>query len=229
MRIKGGDDLKRKPLVKIVAILLSVIALLLWINYRYLHLSPQNIRDWILSFGWMAPPLYILLYTVRPLVLFPVTLLSLTGGLAFGALWGSIYTIIGATMGALLSFLISRYFGKQLVKKQWTGKWSKLEKKLEEQGFFYVLLIRLIPFISFDLISYAAGLSKIRILPYLLGTVIGIIPITIAFNFLGSSFTKGSMNTVFIAILVIAVVVAIPLIFRKKLDPFRHQEGRDQP
>jgi uncharacterized membrane protein YdjX (TVP38/TMEM64 family) len=221
--------LKKKRLVTIVAILLFVIALLLWINYRYLHLSPQNIRDWILSFGFMAPLLYILLYTVRPLVLFPVTLLSLTGGLAFGALWGFVYTIIGATLGALLSFLISRYFGKQLVNKQWTGKWSMLEKRLEEQGFLYILLIRLIPFISFDLISYAAGVSKIRMLPYLLGTFFGIIPITIAFNFLGSSFTEGSSNTVFIAILLIALVLAISFIFRKKLNTLRHPEGRDQP
>jgi uncharacterized membrane protein YdjX (TVP38/TMEM64 family) len=221
--------LKKKPFVKIVAILLFVIALLLWINQRYLHLTPQIIRDWILSFGWMAPPLYILLFTFRPFVLFPVTILSLTGGLAFGALWGSIFTIIGATLGALLSFLVSRYFGKKLVNKQWTGKWSKLEKRLEAQGFFYILLIRLIPFISFDLISYAAGLSKIRILPYLLGTVIGIIPITIAFNFLGSSFMKGSINTIFVAILMIAAVVAIPLIFRKKLDPMHDQEERNQP
>jgi uncharacterized membrane protein YdjX (TVP38/TMEM64 family) len=157
--------LKKKPLVKILAILLFLIAILLWINQRYLHLSPQIIRDWILSFGWMAPPLFILLCTVRPLVLFPASLLYLTGGLAFDGLWGSVYTIIGATLGALLSFLVSRYFGKQLVNKQWTGKWGKLEKNLEEQGFLYMLLIRLIPVISFDLVSYAAGVSKIRMLP----------------------------------------------------------------
>jgi uncharacterized membrane protein YdjX (TVP38/TMEM64 family) len=221
--------LKKKSLVIKLVFLLFVISILLWMNHQYLHITPQNIRDWILSFGWMAPPLYIFLYTFRPLILFPASLLSLTGGLAFGALWGSVYTIIGATLGALLSFLVSRYFGKRLVNKQWTGKWSKLEMKLEEHGFLYTLLIRLIPVVSFDLVSYAAGVSKIRLLPYLLGTFIGIIPATFAYNFLGSSFTKGSIYAIVIAALMFAVVLAIPFIFRKKVDLLGSREGRHRP
>jgi uncharacterized membrane protein YdjX (TVP38/TMEM64 family) len=188
------------------------------------HLSPSTIQTWILSFGWAAPILYILIYTVRPLILFPAAILSLTGGLAFGPLWGTLYTVAGAALGAVLSFMAARVLGKRLVRKKWTGQWLKVEKQLEERGFLYIFMLRLIPLFPFDLISYASGVSKIKITAFLFGTLLGIVPGTFAYNFLGSSFVHGNMQTIILAAVISVLVLLIPLLLRRK---FSKRNGED--
>src|SRR4051794_33380458 len=104
----------RSKLVKPAAAVLVILGLLAF-NHYVLHLSPEGIRTWILTFGWAAPALFILLYAVRPLILFPASVLSLAGGLAFGPLWGTVYTIVGATLGAVLAFGLARFLGDRFV------------------------------------------------------------------------------------------------------------------
>jgi uncharacterized membrane protein YdjX (TVP38/TMEM64 family) len=198
-------------------IIISVISLLLYLNSEHFQLTPEEIRHWILSFGWFAPFLYIILYTLRPVILFPASILSFTGGLAFGSIWGSLFTLIGATTGAILSFFIARKLGKNLAKKEWTGKSAIIQKQLEEKGFFYVLLLRLIPIVNFDMISYLAGASKVHFRAFLFGTIIGIVPGTIAYNFLGASFVDGDWVTIALALVIFILVMIIPIFSSKRL------------
>ncbi len=67
---------QRSWLIKSI-LLIIVMGGLLWSNHKVLNLSPEGIRAWMLSFGWAAPVLFILIYTVRPLILFPASILSL--------------------------------------------------------------------------------------------------------------------------------------------------------
>lgn len=78
--------------------------------YQWVDVSPGDIRDYIIQFGWLAPLIYILLFTVRPLILFPTSVLSVAGGLAFGMLPGVIYTVIGATLSALVAYYVAIFF-----------------------------------------------------------------------------------------------------------------------
>jgi uncharacterized membrane protein YdjX (TVP38/TMEM64 family) len=208
--------MKKKTILK-GFIIICIISLLLWLNNEYFQLTPQEIRHWILSFGWFAPFLYIILYTFRPVILFPASILSLTGGLAFGSVWGSLFTLIGATTGAVLSFFIARKLGKNLAEKEWTGKSAIIQKQLEEKGFFYVLLLRLIPIVNFDMISYLAGVSKVNFRGFLFGTIIGIVPGTIAYNFLGASFVDGDWVTIVLAFAIFILVMIIPIFSSKRL------------
>ncbi|NLP49739.1 TVP38/TMEM64 family protein [Bacillus sp. RO1] len=207
----------RKNWIK--AILLAIlVGSLLYINHTYLNISPEGIREWILSFGIFAPIIYIILYTIRPLILFPASILSLAAGLAFGAFGGTVYTIIGATLGAIVSFLVAKKFGKRMIKNQTSNvRVQKIQSQMEENGFFYVLLLRLIPLFNFDLISYLAGLSKVKLSHFILATVIGIIPGTFAYNFLGSSFVGDNKFVIFIAVIVFVLISVLPLIFSKKV------------
>lgn len=199
-------------------VILVVIAILFWFNQSYLQLTPADIRTWILSFGWMSPIVYIVLYTFRPLILFPASILSLTGGLAFGAFWGTVLTVIGATAGAVLSFALARLLGKRVLRTEWKGNMKRVQAQMETRGLLYVLLLRLIPLFPFDLISYAAGLSSIRLRVYLIGTLFGIIPGTFAFNLLGASFAEGAWQEILIATVVFVLALAIPILFRKRLE-----------
>ncbi|MDX8364382.1 TVP38/TMEM64 family protein [Cytobacillus sp. IB215665] len=208
--------MKKQTIIKII-LLIAVLITLIWINNKYLNITPTLIREWILSFGLFAPVIYVILYTVRPLILFPASILSLAAGLAFGAVNGTIYTVVGATCGAALSFWVARKLGKNISNKEWTGKAKSIQTQIEKQGFIYVLLLRLLPIFNFDMISYIAGISKVRFKDFVLATFIGIIPGTFAYNFLGSSFAHGDMKIVIIAVIVFLLALIIPIFTSKKL------------
>ncbi|WP_203339935.1 TVP38/TMEM64 family protein [Planococcus beijingensis] len=208
---KGTAPIIGKWLLAAVAIVLIV-----WLSRSVFDVDANGIRRWILSFGFWAPAIYMLIYTIRPLVFFPASVLSIAGGLAFGAWQGTFYTIIGATLGAMLSFIIAKSVGKSLVRKEWTGNAGKIQSQMEQNGFLYVLLFRFIPVINFDLISYAAAFAKVRFGSFALATLIGIIPGTFAYNFLGSSFISGNPRIIILAVLVFAVLTAVPILIRNK-------------
>lgn len=192
------------------------VGLVIWLSRSVFEVDANDIRSWILSFGLWAPLMYIVIYTIRPLIFFPASVLSIAGGLAFGAWLGTLYTIIGATLGAMLSFYVAKTFGKSLIRKEWTGNAGKIQSQMEQNGFFYVLLFRFIPVINFDLISYAAAFAKVRFTSFALATLIGIIPGTFAYNFLGSSFVSGNPQIILLAIVVFGVLTVVPIIIRNR-------------
>ncbi len=208
-------------------ILIGVFVIVaIWFSTTQLNINANEIRDWIIGFGIFAPIIYMLLYTVRPLIFFPASVLSITGGLAFGPLFGTIYTVLGATAGALLSFIVARKLGKNIANKEWKGKGKAIQSQLEKNGFFYVLLFRFIPLFNFDLISYTAGISKVRFRDFFLGTLIGIIPGTFAYNFLGSSLVTGDPKIILLAVGVFAALTLIPMWVRNRwMKKQKEKEG----
>lgn len=207
--------MNKHQVLKWLAVAVAV-ALLIWLSRSVFQVDAEDLRNWILSFGFWAPVIYIIVYTIRPLVFFPASVLSIAGGLAFGAWMGTVYTIIGATLGAMLSFYVAKTLGKSFVKKEWTGNAGKIQAQMEENGFLYVLLFRFIPVINFDLISYMAAIAKVRFTSFALATFIGIIPGTFAYNFLGSSFVSGNPKTIFFAVVVFAVLTVVPILLRNR-------------
>jgi uncharacterized membrane protein YdjX (TVP38/TMEM64 family) len=216
---KGREVLLLSKLNKKVkiTIFLVIVGLAIWFNRSYLQFDTNQIRNWIVTFGFLAPLIYILLYTIRPLIFFPASVLSIAGGLAFGALLGTIYTIIGATLGAMISFIVARKLGEKIGNKEWKGNAKRIQAQMEVNGFFYVLLFRFIPLVNFDLISYLAGISKVRLTSFFLGTIIGIIPGTFAYNFLGSSMISGNPMFVITAVIVFVVLTIVPIFVRKRI------------
>lgn len=183
------------------------------------------IKNWIQSLGAAGPVVYILIYTVRPVILFPASILSLAGGLAFGPVSGFLYTLAGASGGAMLAYFLSKQFGRKIIPD--SGRIDTVKKAIEKNGFLYVLLLRLLPIVNFDLISYVAGLASIRWFSFLMATILGIIPGTFAYNFLGSSFTADNRSTLYIAIAIFAVMALLPLLFRKRVKK-RLFPGQDE-
>ncbi|KIQ94283.1 TVP38/TMEM64 family inner membrane protein ydjZ [Anoxybacillus thermarum] len=193
-----------------------IVGGIIWFN-QHIHMKPQTIREWILSFGVLAPLVFIGLYTVRPFLFFPASILSLAAGLAFGAWWGTIFTVIGATLGASLSFFVAKKFGERVIQESWKKKTIKLQAQLKKNGFMYVLLLRLIPIFPFDFISYLAGIVNVKFTHFLFATWIGIIPGTFAYNFLGSSFASGNRIIIIIAVIVFLIISFVPIMTNAKL------------
>ncbi|WP_280770912.1 TVP38/TMEM64 family protein [Salipaludibacillus daqingensis] len=203
----------KKLLIKVIAFTI-VIGSLIYINHAYINVDPEQIQKAILSFGIWAPLIFIGIYSFRPFVLFPASILAIAGGLSFGPFIGPLVTYIGSLSGAFLSFLVIRYLGNNFRENTWQGKGEELQKKIEENGFFYVVALRIIPVINFDFVSYLSALSRIPLQKYMTATMVGIIPGTLAFNFLGASFVDLNTRMVVITLVTFLVVFSIHFISR---------------
>ncbi|TFE01992.1 TVP38/TMEM64 family protein [Jeotgalibacillus salarius] len=208
--------MKRKTVTAAVSVLIIAI-FLYWFNRTYLDVSPTDIQRWIQSIGWWGPMLFMTIYAFRPLILFPASILSIAGGLAFGAIFGFIYVMIGAVLSAIVAYLIARRFNHTFIKKIQDPRVQLVTTKMEEKGFLYVLLLRLAPLLNFDLVSYSAGLANVKLKAFTLATIIGILPGTFGYIFLGSSLAEGDIRIILLGLAFFAVVITIPIIFRKKM------------
>ncbi|MGD7045804.1 TVP38/TMEM64 family protein [Jeotgalibacillus proteolyticus] len=203
----------RSQWVKVISIVLLFITVS-YITHFHFDIRPSDIRDFILSFGWWGPVIFFLIYTIGPIVFFPTSVLSLGAGLAFGVWPGVLYIIIGATGAATTGYIMARLFGRSVLKIE-NFAWSeKLFKQMEKRGFLYIFTLRLIPIVSFDLLSYAGGISKVRFKSFIFATIFGMIPGTFAYSFLGASIASGEVITIMIAAAVFLGLLGITLYFR---------------
>lgn len=204
-----------RTLIKGLVMIVLVITIYLLNEYVF-NLRPSQLRTWISSFGLYAPLIFLLACIGRPFVLFPTSVLSIAGGLVFGPYLGTVLTIVGGSTGALLFFLAARKMGFKVLPDALRRRGKKLEKGLSEQGFSYVLLLRLVPFLHFDLVSYVCGVSDVDKKKYYLATLLGMLPGALALNFLGASFLSNNITTVVIAACFLLLVLLVTLYIRKR-------------
>lgn len=183
--------MKGSTWVKLGAFLFLVIGLgwvLKALGVDFTQLTPDRVRAFVLSFGIWAPAIYLLAYG-QPIVPLPASVMTITGGLAFGPLWGALAALGGATVRACSEFLVARLLGREAVAKLLKGKVAQLDAKIGAHGFKTVLLIRLIPNLPFDMQNYGLGFSQVRFGPYALASFLGMIPGSFAYVYLGYSLT----------------------------------------
>lgn len=199
-----------------MSILIIVVFLLYTLNQSFFQIDPDSIQSWILSFGVLAPLFYILIFMLRPLTLFPASILAVAGGLAFGPWLAPLFTYVGSMLGATFSFWLARKLGKRMANKEWRGRAEALQERVEKHGFFYVLVLRILPVVNFDLVSYLSGISRIDFRTYIGATMCGIIPGTFAFTFLGASF-GGDWRIIVVTICTFIIAFLVPIYVRSRL------------
>lgn len=157
--------------------------------------SIDDVKSLVLSWGAAAPLMSILLMTLQAVVApLPAFLITAANGIVFGVYWGTVISWTGAMSGALLSFWLSRMFYKTFSKKvRSRRKGLEFLERLESRyGFKVILTARLLPFVSFDVISYAAGLSTIGTPSFVAATGLGMLPATIVYTAFGSEMERFS-------------------------------------
>jgi len=174
-------------------LLIIVINFSGYFSFINLHLISTNylsIVSFIESNYFLANFFYILLYIFAVLLVMPgAWLLTFSGGFFFGWMMGSILTVIGATVGASILFTLSKsIFGKFITKRITKNKrlLDKFESKIEKNGFYFLLFMRLMPLFPFVFVNIAPAIVGVRFFPYVIATFIGIIPATIIYSLLGS-------------------------------------------
>lgn len=205
---------------KVLKILISIIILLILgtiiCKILSMNIGVEDIQDYVISFGRLAPLVYIIMFALVPLTLFPDSILAIGGGMVFGLFKGYIYTLIGALIGATISFYISRKLGRAFVKKLTKEKLDNIEELINSKGFFIVLILRLVPLFPFDIISYGSGLTSIKYKDFLLATIIGTIPGILVFTNIGAQSVNIGSNSFYISIMGLILLVLLSLILKNK-------------
>ncbi len=184
--------------------------------------NPQVMREYIAGFGPLAPLISALLMIFQSVAApLPAFLITFANGLLFGVWWGAALSWSSAMLGAALCFSIARYFGRPVVVKLISeSALASSDRFFERYGKHAVLIARLVPIISFDVISYGSGLTGLRFLGFWIATGMGQLPATILYSYLGDEAT-GTIKILFWAFgVVIAISVLTFLIKRRsKINP----------
>lgn len=206
--------------MKVIKYILSgiIIIVLIGIILKILSLDidATDIQNYVTSFGDLAPIIYIIMFAVVPLTLFPDSILAIGGGLIFGLSKGYVYTVIGALIGATISFYISRKLGRDFVKKITKEKLDNIEDMIDSNGFFIILMLRLIPLFPFDIISYGAGLTSVKYKDFIIATFIGTIPGILVFTNIGAQSINIGSGSFYMSIGSLVLLVLISIFLKNK-------------
>ncbi len=154
------------------------------------HPAPQQIREWADSVGPMFPLLFFLVHALVTVAPFPRTVFTLSAGLLFGPILGITLAVAATTVSAVLALLLVRALDREQVAARLTHPAVQaVDRRLARRGWLAVGSLRLIAPVPFSVINYCAGLSSVRMMPYLLATFVGIIPGTIGVVVLGDALT----------------------------------------
>src|SRR5579885_3753821 len=200
--------------ILLVVILLGATAYLLMTQEEVFR-NPQLIKAEVLSWGAWGPVGFMLLFAFGPSLLVPGAVMTLAGGLAFGTIWGSVYSIIGADIGALIAFAAGRFLGKAMVTSLLSGKFGEVMDKIARNGFQIILYLRVFPIIPYNALNLLAGASPITFKDYFWASMIGMIPGTILFAFLGNELWHPTSPRFMLALALIAVSFACGELYRR--------------
>lgn len=219
---------KNNLLKIIVAVLLAALVLSYYFipkvnsvfNGIFSVLSSMNVEKvaaYIRSYGVYAVIVSFLLMMFQSLAApLPAFLITFSNAAIFGWWQGAILSWTSAMAGAALCFYIAKILGRDAVEKI-TSKFAldSVDAFFEKYGKHTILICRLLPFVSFDYVSYAAGLTSMAFVPFFAATGIGQLPATIVYSYVGGMLTGGAQ--MFVTGLLILFALSIMVVLFKRI------------
>lgn len=169
--------------------------------------------EFLRSFGGWTVVVILTLFTFEALVApVPAWFLMIANGMLFGPWLGGLVSLVGVSLGALAAFSVARWVARRLIRRLLPGPvLQRVDDFSRANGFAILLVARLIPFTSSDLWSYAAGLSRIPVLPFVMATALGDLPSIILFSIAGTAVLEDPRYTRWLAAIGVAVLIAYVL------------------
>lgn len=210
--------------IKAVPPLLGVVAICLFVEpvrtiieqlfYLFYMCDVDSIKGYILRFGIWAPIVSFLLMVFQSLIApLPAFLITFANAALFGWVKGALLSWSSAMAGAALCFWIARLLGREVTERL-TSKFAlqKVDHFFAQYGKYTILIARLLPFISFDIVSYAAGLTSMSFWSFFWATGLGQLPATIIYSYAGEMLTGGTKTLVMGLLMVFAFTVLATLL-----------------
>ena len=220
------DTMKKKPnMTRMVILLVAAVLLIVYLSVPSVNdfitnaaavLGSANVDaviEYIRSFGAYAMAFSFCLMVFSSLIApLPAFMITLSNAAIFGWWQGAILSWSSAMVGAALCFCIARGLGRDVVERfAGKGALAGVENYFEKYGTKTILVCRLLPFVSFDAVSYFAGLTPMKFLPFFIATGIGQTPATIVYSYVGGMLTGGAriMMTGLLCLFAISILVTI--------------------
>ena len=198
---------------KVLLVLLVVASIYAFIQYTSLDefLVPARLSALLRDLGMAGPfaliGLMMLAVVVSPIPSLPI---DLAAGAAYGPFWGAVFVLIGAELGAIISFLIARVLGRDVINR-WLKQDITFCVQCSDHHLLGLMIVaRLVPIFSFDIVSYGAGLTKMSLKAFALATLVGMAPPTFALTYLGSAVVTVQWPLILAGGLLVAVFLFLP-------------------
>ena len=218
--------MKKKPnMTRLLILLAAAVLLIIYLSVPSVNgfvtnaaavLGSANVDaviEYIRSFGAYAMAFSFCLMVFSSLIApLPAFMITLSNAAIFGWWQGAILSWSSAMVGAALCFFVARGLGRDVVEKfAGKGALAGVENYFEKYGTKTILVCRLLPFVSFDAVSYFAGLTPMKFLPFFIATGIGQTPATIVYSYVGGMLTGGAriMMTGLLGLFAISILVTI--------------------
>ena len=193
------------------------IALVMWHTGALDHLLQRDtLERTVQQLGPLGPVLIVGLMTtaivINPIPSAPIALAS---GAAYGHSWGTLYVAAGAEIGALIAFAIARLVGHEVL-SAWLGprlSTGLLSRFVASQNLLMTVVFatRLMPFLSFDIVSYAAGLTPLKAWRFAVATLLGILPASFLLAHFGGELASGDLERAALTVLALGMITLLPL------------------
>lgn len=193
-------------------------------------INPQAIKNRIVDYGTLTPLAFILIIIILCIIsIFPTGPFLMAAGYLFGTFLGTIYGLIGLLIGTSLVFCLSRYFGRPFVRRFVDDKeLEHFDYFFKKRGLFALFIIRLVPAFPADIISFGAGLTKIRYRTFMGISFLIMVPAVTIANAAGdllSDIRQLKSLLLLICIIVLAMFFII-YVFRQKIKKMLIKEER---
>ena len=164
--------------------------------------------------GMWGPVVIVALMTVAVVVSpVPSAPIAMAAGAAYGQLWGTVQVVIGAELGALIAFGLARILGHDVLRRIFGDRVDAGLLGSQTALTATVFASRLMPFVSFDMVSYAAGLSRLQAWRFTLATLAGIIPASFLLAYFGAEAVSGDLSRTTWAVLGLGFMTGLPLLW----------------
>jgi len=173
----------------------------------------ETLKDFFLSFGTAAPLAYVL-FVITEVVVAPIPGLMLyaPGGIVFGPLWGGTLSLLGNVIGAGLACGLTRSLGTNWLTRFFESeKLEQAQQQIDRRGSLLIFLLRLNPLTSSDIVSYAAGFSRLPVWKVMLATGCGMAPLCFAQAWLAEGLITAFPELIYPLLIACGIYVAAVL------------------
>lgn len=204
----GGDRtgmMCRRTLLWTLIALVIIAGLLLpsMIQSDHPVMSEAWVRGVVTDLG-MAGPLALIGLMVLAIVASPIPSgpIAVAAGAMYGTLWGGSFVVAGALLGSSAAFGAARYLGFDAIRQSTNPVLKFIAAPRSQVNLMLIVFAsRLVPFISFDAVSYAAGLTCLSFGRFALATLFGVVPICFALAAMGAGMADGGSDWMWIVVL----------------------------
>ncbi len=214
----------------IVAILAGAI-ILVAANREWLNVAA--LENFLGAVGPWGILIFFIIYVLATILFAPGTVLALAGGVLFGPYLGTAVNLLAATTGATLAFLIARYLAADWISgwiERKAGRWlTKIFKGIEDEGWRFVVFVRLVPLFPFNVLNYALGLTRLNLFHYIAASFVCMLPGAAAYTCLGYAGREavaggeGYIQKGLLGLGLVVMVVFLPRLIKR----LRPATGRD--